>query len=211
MAEKREKHIFNALESRNMIKNGGQKPMSWIAFKIMTIIMSIRKKFRNIEEEVCSCGIKAGDYVLDFGCGIGFNTIPAAQKAGDSGKVFALDINPQAIKIINKKIAQFNLKNVELILSDRKSNLPDESIDIVYLHNTLPLLKDKKGVLNEIFRILKIRGKLSYMSRKIARLAGNRSSDGILVTDTELKQYLDPTYKCIKEKKGHLIFEKLAK
>ena len=191
-----------------MIENDGQKPMPWIAFKTMTIIMCIRKRFRNIEEEVYLCGIKAGDHVLDFGCGLGFNTIPAAQKVGDSGKVFALDINPQAIKIINKKIAQFNLKNVEPILSDCKTNLPDENIDIVYLHNTLPLLKDKKGVLNEIFRVLKIKGKLSYMSRKIAHLAGNRSSDDIPVTDKELKEYLNFTYKCIKEKNGHLIFEK---
>ena len=199
------------MKNKNMEKNDGQKPMPWIAFKAMTIIMSIRKKFRNIEEEVCFCDIKAGDHVLDFGCGLGFNTIPAAQKVGDSGKIFALDISPQAIKIINKKIAQFNLKNVEPILSDYKTNLPNESIDIVYLHNTLPLLKDKKGVLNEIFRILKIKGKLSYMSRKIVRLAGNQSSDGIPVTNRELKKYLDSTYKCIKEKKGHLIFEKLSK
>ncbi len=173
--------------------------------------MGIRKKFRNIEEEVCLCGIKINDHVLDFGCGIGFNTIPAAQKVGDSGKVYALDINPQAIKIINKKIVRFNLRNVEPILSDCKTNLPDESIDIVYLHNTFPLLKDKKGVFNEIYRVLKTRGKLSYMSRKLSYLAGNRSSEGIPATDRELTEYLNSTYKCIKEEKGHLIFEKLNK
>ena len=102
------------------------------AIKIMTMIMSIRKKFRNIEEEISLAGINAGDYILDFGCGLGLNTIPAAQKVKKEGKVFALDISPQAIEIVKDKARKNELENIETFLSDCNTKREDKSIDIVY-------------------------------------------------------------------------------
>ena len=185
-----------------------QKPMTWFAFKIVSLIMNIKKKFRNIDEEISLAGIQTGDYILDFGCGLGFNTFPAAQKVGDNGKVFALDINPRAIKMIRKKSKNSNPKNIETILSDCDTNLEDRKIDIVYLHNTLPLIKDKQRILDEISRVLKVGGKLSYMSRTFSRVAGKGSMNG-----ERLKNNLeaDNKFKLVREKNGHLIFEKLTK
>ncbi|MEA3328934.1 MAG: class I SAM-dependent methyltransferase [Candidatus Omnitrophota bacterium] len=185
-----------------------QKPMPWIAFKIIFLIMNIKKKFRNIDEEISLAGIQRGDYILDFGCGFGFNTFPAAQQAGYNGKVFAVDINPRAIKMVKEKSKNNNLKNIEVILSDCDTDLEDKKIDIVYLHNTLPLIKDKQRVLDEINRVLKVGGKLSYMSRAFSRIAGKDSMNG-----ERLKNNLeaDNKFKLVKEKNGHLIFEKLEK
>ena len=182
--------------------------MLWFAFKIMSFIMNIKKKFRNIDEEISLAGIQTGDYILDFGCGLGFNTFPAAQKVGNNGKVFALDINPRAIKMIREKSKNSNLKNIETILSDCATNLEDRKLDIVYLHNTLPLVKDKQRVLDEISRVLKVGGKLSYMSRTFSRVAGKDSMNG-----ERLKNNLetDSKFKLIREKNGHLIFKKLEK
>lgn len=183
-----------------------QKPMPWIAFKIMGMIMTIRKNFRNIEKEISLSGINEGDYILDFGCGLGFNTIPAAQKVKGQGKIFALDISPQAINIVRNKAVKNNLENIETILSDCDTKLEDRSIDIVYLHNTLPLVKNKQKVLDEIHRILKIGGRLSYMSRAVSRASGENT-----MSDVKLKKVLSNNYKLTNEKKGHLIFEKLEK
>ena len=185
-----------------------QKPMTWFAFKIMSLIMNIKKNFRNIDEEISLARIQTGDYILDFGCGLGFNTFPAAQKVGDNGKVFALDINPRAIKMIREKSNNSNLKNIEAILSDCDTNLEDRKIDIVYLHNTLPLVKDKQRVLDEICRVLKVGGKLSYMSRTFSRVSGKDSMNG-----ERLKNNLeaDNKFKLVREINGHFIFEKLVR
>lgn len=195
---------FLVLRNENRYSDS-QKPMSWFVFKIMTIIMSIRKKSRNIEEEISLAGINAGDYILDFGCGLGLNTIPAAQKVKKQGKVFALDISPQAIEVVKDKAGKNELKNIETILSDCNIKLEDKSIDIVYLHNTLPLVRDKENVLSEIHRVLKIRGRLSYMSRAISRSYGENTID-----NEKLKKLLvsNNKFKLSKEKNGHLIFEK---
>jgi ubiquinone/menaquinone biosynthesis C-methylase UbiE len=199
---------FSFLVLRNENKySDSQKPMSWFAFKIMTLIMSIRKKFRNIEDEISLAGINAGDYILDFGCGLGLNTIPAAQKVKKEGKVFALDISPQAIEIVKDKARKNELKNIGTILSDCNTKLEDKSIDIVYLHNTLPLVRDKENVLSEIHRVLKIGGRLSYLSRAISRSYGEDTIDA-----EKLKKLLvsNNKYKLSKEKNGHLIFEKIG-
>ncbi|PIE48244.1 MAG: SAM-dependent methyltransferase [Gammaproteobacteria bacterium] len=142
-----------------------EKPMPWLAFQFMRLIMNIRKPFRNIEEEMNLSEIKKGFYILDFGCGLGFNTIPAAKAVGKEGRVFALDLNEQAIKIVEKKISKNSLDNVKIIKSSCDTGLEDKSIDLVYLHNTLPMIKEKQKVLKEITRVIKTGGKLSYTSR----------------------------------------------
>ncbi|MCK4829470.1 methyltransferase domain-containing protein, partial [bacterium] len=182
------------------------KTMSGLAFKIMTIIMSIRKIFRNIKEETELAGINTGDYILDFGCGPGFNAIPATQKVGDEGKVFALDINPRAIEIVKKKKRKYNLTNIHTILSDCDTKLKSQSIDVVYLHNTFPMIKNKENVLDELYRVLKVNGKLSYMSRTLSRIAGHNPK-----IDDDLRKYLEHEnkFKLIKEQNKHFVFEKI--
>ncbi len=182
-----------------------QRPMSWFAFQVMRLMMNIRKRFRNIEEEINLAGIERGLRVLDFGCGLGFNTIPAARAVGEEGKVFALDLSMQAIKITQKKVKKNKLGNVVFINSGCNTGLEDMSIDLVYLHNALPIIKEKERVLNEITRVIKIGGKLSYMSRAGSRLYGENT-----MSDSKLKEFLSSHFSLKAEKKGHLVFERIA-
>ena len=182
-----------------------QKQMPGLMFKIMTIIMSIFKIFRNIEQEVNYSELKLGYKVLDFGCGLVFNTIPAARIVGSTGKIFALDNNKKAIEIVRQKIEKYKLKNIETIFSDCDTFLDDNTIDIVFLHNTFPMIENKKRVLNEIHRVLKINGKLSYTSRIGSRLVVKNR-----MTNKELIDILTKEYKMglVKQNNGHILFEK---
>ncbi len=182
-----------------------QKPMSWLAFQVMRLMMTIRRRFRNIGEEINLAGIKKGLYVLDFGCGLGFNTIPAAKAVGKKGRVFALDISEQAISITTKKVRKHKLDNVELIQSDCDTGLEDKSVDLVYLHNTLPIVKEKQKVLDEITRVLKTGGRLSYMSRVGSRIYGQD-----IISDSKLKDMLSADFTLVTERQGHLVFEKVS-
>ena len=74
-------------------------PMTNFIFRMMTIVMRIRGIFRSKKKEVLLTGLKKGDVVLDYGCGIGFNTMPAAEIVGKKGKVYAIDIHPSAVLI----------------------------------------------------------------------------------------------------------------
>ena len=94
------------------------KPYSNLTFRLMSINFKLRDLFSPPENTLKEVGIKPGDSVLDYGCGPGSYTIAAAQMVGDSGKVYALDIHPFAVRQVQKKAAKKGLNNIETILSD---------------------------------------------------------------------------------------------
>ena len=138
------------------------KPMSNFDFEFMSLGYKFRDLFiprRNVLAEV---GIKPGFHVLDYGCGPGGYIIAAAQLAGKLGKVYALDIHPLTIKGVQNIVSKKKLTNVETICSDCKTGLPDNSVDVVVLYDTLHTLSDPNGVLEELHRVLKPNGILSF-------------------------------------------------
>ena len=139
---------------------GDRLPSDW-GFRLMALEFKVRDFLRprgNILKEV---GIKPGYRVLDYGCGPGSYIKPVAQMVRDTGKVYALDAHPLAIKMVQDMISRKHLKNVETILSECPTGLPDSSLDIVLLYDTLHDLADPNCVLEEIYRTLKNDGILS--------------------------------------------------
>jgi ubiquinone/menaquinone biosynthesis C-methylase UbiE len=138
------------------------KPMSGISFKFM----SFGYKFRDLclprMNTLKEVGIKPGFSVLDYGCGPGGYITAAAQLVTESGKVYALDIQPLAIKQVQNIAKKQKLANVETILSDCATGLPDESIDVVLLYDIFHGLSQPDEVLTELHRVLKPDGILSF-------------------------------------------------
>lgn len=156
-----------------MTKRDG--PMPGIAFRIMALIMTIRGLFRDKRGEVLLTGVKSGDVFLDFGCGLGFSTLPAAEIVGEQGVIYALDIHSLAIDTVRRKAEKKGLGNIKTILSGQETGISGESVDIAFLLNVLPMIKDRSGVVKEIYRVLKPSGSLWVKSGKGANLcAGGR-------------------------------------
>jgi len=136
--------------------------MSNFMFRFMSLGYKYRDFFlprKNVLEEV---GIKPGFHVLDYGCGPGGYIIATSELVGKSGKIYALDIHPLAIQRVQNIAAKRNLTNIETILSDCATTLPEESIDVTLLYDTLHALGDPDGVLAELHRVLKPNGILSF-------------------------------------------------
>ncbi len=105
---------------------------------------------------------KTGD-VAEFGCGYGTFTIPATKIV--SGKIFAIDIEPEMISVTENKKKQAKIDNLVPVLRDFMadgSGLKDESVDYVMLFNILHLEKPV-SLLLEANRILKKGGKLGII------------------------------------------------
>ena len=137
------------------------KPMSNLDFRFMSFSYIFRDIFLPRKNILAEVGIKPGFSILDYGCGSGSYTIPAAQLVGESGKVYSLDIHPLAVQQVQKVVAKKRLTNIETILSDCATALPDESIDVVLLYDTLHNLSEPDKVLAELHRVLKANGILS--------------------------------------------------
>jgi ubiquinone/menaquinone biosynthesis C-methylase UbiE len=128
----------------------------------MALTFKIRDFLRPRRDIVKEVGIKQDFHVPDYGCGPGSYISAVADLVGKSGKIYALDINPQAIKAVKKIAAKKQLTNVETILSDCETGLPDVSIHVALLYDTFHDLVDQNAVLKELHRVLKPNGILSF-------------------------------------------------
>jgi ubiquinone/menaquinone biosynthesis C-methylase UbiE len=136
--------------------------MASLDFRITAFTFKIRDFLRPRRDIVKEVGIKEGFRVLDYGCGPGSYVPAVAELVGKSGKIYALDINPLAIKMVKKIAVKKQLPNVETILSDCHTGLPDDSIDVALLYDTFHDLVDQNMVLRELHRVLKPNGILSF-------------------------------------------------
>ena len=105
--------------------------------------------------------VREGQTFLDFGCGTGSFSIPAAKIVGKKGKVYALDCFPGQLKVVARHSKNEGLKNIETILSNRSTGLPDESVDVVWMCDVLHELPRREVVLKELHRVLKKNGVLA--------------------------------------------------
>ncbi|TFG15656.1 MAG: class I SAM-dependent methyltransferase [Promethearchaeota archaeon] len=143
------------------IEKRHNKPQSDLDFKIMSLCFSIRDKFKDPMKKLEKAGIKTGNYILDYGSGPGSYSIAAAKVVGSSGKIYAADIHPLAIKKVRKNAAKHSLTNIETILTDCNTGLEDNSIDVVICFDTLHTLGNLMENLKEFYRVLKPNGILS--------------------------------------------------
>jgi SAM-dependent methyltransferase len=101
--------------------------------------------------------------VLDFGCGYGTFTIPAAGIV--SRTVYALDIEPDMVELTCRKAEAAGLKNVEAQQRDfvvEGSGLPDASVDYAMLFNILHA-EERTVLLEEAWRVLAVDSTLAVM------------------------------------------------
>jgi len=138
------------------------KPMSNFDFKFMSVGYKFRDFFLPRKNILKAVGIKAGFQVLDYGCGPGSYIVPLAKLVGESGKICALDIHPLAIQKVKDIASKKQLANVETILSNCQTGLPDNSLDVILLYDAFHHLSDPDGILKELYRVLKPAGILSF-------------------------------------------------
>jgi len=101
--------------------------------------------------------------VIDFGCGYGTFTIPAACIV--SGTVHALDIETGMIELTRRKAEAAGLQNVMAVQRDfvtHGTGLPDGSVDFAMLFNILHCEKPQV-LLREAHRTLSVGGRLAIM------------------------------------------------
>jgi len=104
-------------------------------------------------------GVKKGMQVLDLGCGSGAFTPFIARIVGEKGKVYALDIQADMLRQLERKLARpenKDIKNIKLI-EGNAYELPFDngSIDLVNMVTVLQEIPDRNRALAEVKRVLK--------------------------------------------------------
>ena len=102
--------------------------------------------------------LQPGMHVADLGCGrTGHIVFPAAQIIGERGVVYAIDILKDVLQNIVKRACINGMTNVHAIWADIEqaghTSIPEKSIDVIFLINTLVQTKNDRAVLDEAARI----------------------------------------------------------
>jgi ubiquinone/menaquinone biosynthesis C-methylase UbiE len=87
------------------------KPMNSIGFRFMSLYFRFRDYLSPPTKIIERIGIQAGVNILDFGAGSGSYSNLVAKIVGSTGRVYATDIHPLAIKEIRKKAETKGIKN----------------------------------------------------------------------------------------------------
>ena len=129
----------------------------------------INSRYSELAESSCclSCGGAInyseplpGEVCVDLGSGRGTDVIRLAEKVGEEGFVYGIDISEGMIRKAVSTAERLGVKNVRFIQSPlEKLNLDDKVADLVISNCTINHAADKQVVWNEIFRILKKGGR----------------------------------------------------
>jgi ubiquinone/menaquinone biosynthesis C-methylase UbiE len=98
----------------------------------------------------------------DFGCGTGYFTALLAEEVGAEGRIYAIDVDEEAIKEAQEFISQFGLRNVKFLHQDLEINsgLENNSLDFVFISQVLYQSDEPQKIISEAKRVLKEKGYL---------------------------------------------------
>ncbi|RZK20922.1 MAG: class I SAM-dependent methyltransferase [Pedobacter sp.] len=125
-----------------------------------------RTKEENTNMALASLPLKSNSIVADIGAGSGFYTFRVAQRI-PNGKVYAVEIQDDAIAYLNKKAVQDRILNVEVIKgTDQSPNLPVNSIDLAFMVDVYHELQHPASYLRALMKALKPNGHLLLLEYK---------------------------------------------
>ncbi|HXU96348.1 MAG TPA: precorrin-6Y C5,15-methyltransferase (decarboxylating) subunit CbiT [Candidatus Nitrosotalea sp.] len=87
--------------------------------------------------QISKARLSTGQIVYDVGCGSGSISIEAANQIGISGKVFSIDIDPNAVELTKKNLSKFQISNVSVILGNAIQKINElPTADAIFIGGT---------------------------------------------------------------------------
>jgi len=137
-------------------------------------------------------GIAPGKAVADIGAGSGWFTVRAAKRMGGRGLVYAVDINPEAIRYVDDRARKEQLQNVKTILGQADNPLlPARSVDAVLLLKTYHEVAQPVALLQNLRAALRPGAKVGVIDRN-----GNGENHGV-GRDVVIREAKQAGYKLI--------------
>lgn len=115
-------------------------------------------------QTLANLGLKPGMVVCDLGCGNGYYTIEMAKRVAPTGKIFAVDIQTEMLHLLELRLEEKEIKNVELVLSGLiDPRMPDDSIDLLLMVDVYHEFSHPVQMLQAIRKSLKPEGRIALV------------------------------------------------
>jgi len=135
-----------------------------------------RDDWQQPQKVIAALDIQPGAVIADLGAGSGYFTFKLAEAAGPTGKIYAVDIDPDMIGLIAKAAKDKAVNNVEPILAKPDDPLlPKSGVDLIFTANTYHHLDNRVEYLTGLRRYLRPGAKIA-----IIELDGRSWLEGIV-------------------------------
>ena len=126
-----------------------------------------REQEENVSQAIENMDIQPDNRIADIGAGSGYYTFRMARKA-PRGKVFAVDIQPEMLDIMNRRIEREAIENVELIRgSETSPKLEAGSVDLVTMVDVYHELSYPRETMRNIVNALKPGGRFVLLEYRM--------------------------------------------
>jgi ubiquinone/menaquinone biosynthesis C-methylase UbiE len=114
------------------------------------------------EKVMDAIGLKPGMIAAEIGAGQGRYVMQLAHRVGNGGKVYAEDINAEALRHLEQRCARWGIENVEAILGEvTNPKLPEKSLDLIFIISSYHHFDDPIELLRRAKSALKPSGVLA--------------------------------------------------
>jgi ubiquinone/menaquinone biosynthesis C-methylase UbiE len=132
-----------------------------LGFRMMGWTYKLRDLFHEPTRRLDKVPIDSGQTVVDYACGPGRYIYYLARRVGPKGRVYAVDIHPQAIQMVKGLAEKNGLSNVEEIRCENfDTGIPASSVDLIVFLDALHQIRDHEQLFSEMHRILKPEGRV---------------------------------------------------
>jgi SAM-dependent methyltransferase len=126
-----------------------------------TWILYVLKLSLNSLEELLDPRKKTYSTILDVGCGFGHSLVELDQRFLPK-KIIGLDVDDNLPDKVKGNIEKCNSEIVLQVNNAAKIDLPDNSVDMVFCHQTFHHIIDQESAIKEFYRVLKPGGVLLF-------------------------------------------------
>lgn len=137
-----------------------ENPMAYIA----SLDDPKRDAYQKPDEVLQALALREGEVVADIGSGSGYFTLRFARAVGDGGRVYAVDVSPDMVRHLNRRLRDAGVRNVATVLSDPDDPLlADGSVDRFVVVNTWHHIADQPKYLALMKRMLRPGGQVVHI------------------------------------------------
>lgn len=137
--------------------------------KLSRLLDPQRREWNDPDRVLDCLGLQPGEVLADVGAGPGWFALPAAERVGPSGRVYALDLQEVMLAALRERAREAGLEARVVAVPVREGEpwpLPDGACDAALVANVYHEVVDRPGFLRELARILRPGGRLLVVEWK---------------------------------------------
>ncbi|MBL8020691.1 MAG: methyltransferase domain-containing protein [Leptospirales bacterium] len=158
-------------------------------------------------------GVQIGNRIADVGAGAGYFTFKLAERVGDPGRVYAVEVDRDMLEILQEKKELLKRGNVEVIAGDQVGAALPSDLDLIFSCNVFHEMENPEAYFRKLQPLLKRTGRVAIIEvdpKGAAGLGGihGTKSEEIVEIMKRAGYTLTANHHDLLEEQHFLVFEK---